>query len=102
MDKVEVRTKEIEVNLEKKEYINYAYNVEITYWGKAALARVLNESEEKELVDLAPSRVLLIRKEKIEKTVNIDEIIFYIKSMYSIIMKSQGLLLMIFQPKSLL
>ena len=48
MDKVEVRTKEIEVNLEKKEYINYAYNVEITYWGKAALARVLNESEEKE------------------------------------------------------
>ena len=45
--------------------------------------RVLNEREEKELVDLAPPRVLLIRKEKIEKTVNIDEIIFYLKSMYS-------------------
>ena len=27
--------------------------------------------------------ILLIRKEKIEKTVNIDEIIFYLKSMYS-------------------
>ena len=46
---------------------------------KAALVRVLNESEEKELVDLAPSRVLLIRKEKIEKTVNIDVIIFYLQ-----------------------
>ena len=30
MDKVEVRTKETEANLEKMEYINYAYNVEIT------------------------------------------------------------------------
>ena len=32
MDEVEVRTKEIEVNPEKMEYINYAYNEEITYW----------------------------------------------------------------------
>ena len=47
------------------------------------MARVLNESEEKELIDLAPSRVLLIRKEKSEKTVNIDEIIVYLKSTYS-------------------
>ena len=65
------------------EYINYAYSEEITYWKKAALARVLNDSEEKELADLVPLRVLLIRKEKIEKTVNIDEIIFCLKSMYS-------------------
>ena len=35
------------------------------------------------MVDLAPSRVLLIRKEKSEKAVNIDEIIFYLKSIYS-------------------
>ena len=83
MDEVEVRTKEIEVNPEKMEYINYTYNEEITYWQKAALARALNESEEKELVDLESSRVWLIRKEKIEKTVNIDKIIFYLKSMYS-------------------
>ena len=81
MDEVEVTTKKIkmDVNQKKMEYINYAYNEEITYWKKAALARVLNESEEKDLVDLAPSRVLLIRKAKIEKTVNIDEIIFYLK-----------------------
>ena len=103
MDEAGVRTKKIEVEVDQKkmEYINYAYNEEMTYWKKLALAKVLNESEERELLDLAPSRVLLIRKEKIEKTVNIDEIIFYIKSMYPIIMKSQGLLLITFQPKSL-
>ena len=39
-------------------YINYVYNKEIKYWNKAALTRVLNESDKKELVDLAPSRVL--------------------------------------------
>ena len=55
------------------------------------MARVLNEGKEKELVDLAPSRVLLIHKEKSEKTVDIDEIMLYLK----------GLLLMIFQPKRL-
>ena len=82
MDKAEVRTR-IEIDQENMEYINFAYNEEITYCKKAALDRVLNEREEKELVDLAPPRVLLIRKEKIEKTVNIDEIIFYLKSMYS-------------------
>ena len=52
MDEAEVRTKkiEIEVNQEKITYINYAYNKEITYLKKATLARVLNESEEKELI----------------------------------------------------
>ena len=78
MDEVEVKTKKIEteVNQEKIDYINYVYNKAITYWKKAALERVLNESEEKELLDLAPSRILLICKEKSEKKVNIDEIIF--------------------------
>ena len=47
------------------------------------MTKVLNETEEKELVDSGPQSFLLIRKEKIEKTVNIDEIIFYWKSMYS-------------------
>ena len=110
MDKAEVRTR-IEIDQENMEYINFAYNEEITYCKKAALDRVLNEREEKELVDLAPPRVLLIRKEKIEKTVNIDEIIFYLKYIlfylfYSKcirhIMKSQEVLLMIFKPTSLL
>ena len=91
MDEVEVKTKKIEteVNQGKMDYINYAYNEEIIYWKEAALARVLNESEEKELIDLAPSRVLLIRKEKSENN-------FLLK-----MKKSQGLLLMVLQPKSL-
>ena len=82
MDETEVRTRKIEMDQEKMEYMNFAYNEEITYWKKAALDRVLNEREEKELVDLAPPKVLLIRKEKIENIVNIDEIIFYLESMY--------------------
>ena len=82
MDETEVRTRKIEMDQEKMEYMNFAYDEEITYWKKAALDRVLNEREEKELVDLAPPKVLLIRKEKIEKIVNIDEIIFYLESMY--------------------
>ena len=83
MDEAEVRTRKIEMDQERMEYIDLAYNEETTYWKRAALTRVLNEKEEKELADLAPSRVLLIRKEKIEKTVNIDEMIFYLKSMFS-------------------
>ena len=82
MDETEVRTRKIEMDQEKIEYMNFAYNEEIIYWKKAALDRILNEREEKELVDLAPPKVLLIRKEKIEKIVNIDEIIFYLESMY--------------------
>ena len=47
------------------------------------MEKVLSESEEKELADLAPSRVLLIHEEKNEQTVNIGAIIFYLKSIYS-------------------
>ena len=45
--------------------------------------KVSYEREEKELVDLAPQTVLLIRKEKTEKRRNTKEIMFYIQSMYS-------------------
>ena len=60
MNEVGVRAKKIEIegNQEEMNYINYVYNKEIKYWNKAALTRVLNESDKKELVDLAPSRVL--------------------------------------------
>ena len=38
MDEVEVRTKktEMEINQKMMEYINYAYNEEITYWEKSS------------------------------------------------------------------
>ena len=49
MDETEVKTKKIETKLNKKkiDYINYAYNEKIICWKKAALERVLNDSEEK-------------------------------------------------------
>ena len=47
MDKAEVRTRKIEIDQENMEYINFAYNEEITYWEKAASDRVLSEWEEK-------------------------------------------------------
>ena len=56
MDEAEVRTRKIEIDQEKMEYINSDYNEEIAYRKKATLARVLNESVEKELVDLAPAK----------------------------------------------
>ena len=78
------------MNQEKTEYITYPYNEERTSWKKS-------ERKKKESVGLAPSRALLICKEKIEKTANIDEIIFYLKSIcIQHIMRSQGPLLMIF------
>ena len=82
MDETEVRTRNR--NRSRKDGVyKFCLQWRDNILEKAALDRVLNEREEKELVDLAPPRVLLIRKEKIEKTVNIDEIIFYLKSMYS-------------------
>ena len=40
--------------------------------------------KKKKMIDLAPSRISLIRKAKSAKTENTDEIIFYLKSKYSI------------------
>ena len=60
--------------------MNDAYEKELRHWKKAALQSVSNKSETKELIDLAPSRVILVLKIKNEKRVNIDEIIFYLKS----------------------
>ena len=37
--KSKLKTKKIEVNQEKIDYINYVYNKEIAYWKKAALER---------------------------------------------------------------
>ena len=54
MDEVRTKQTEIEVNQEKIDYINYAYSEEVTNWKKAAWERISAESEEKELVDLAP------------------------------------------------
>ena len=38
---------EIQVNQEKIDYINYAYNKKITYWKKVTLEKVSTENEKK-------------------------------------------------------
>ena len=77
----------IEVNLsqEKISFINDAYQRELQYWKRAALEQNLSENEAKELLDLALSRDILIRKAEIKNAnkMNIYEMIFYLKSQYS-------------------
>ena len=80
MDEVRRNKIEVEIHQEKVDFVNDAYEKELQYWKRAALESVSTKSEAKELIDLAPSRVILVRKVKNEKMVNIDETIFYLKS----------------------
>ena len=72
MDETEVRTRKIKIDQEKMKYINFAYNEETTCPEKSSFGQGFRGERRK-----------IICKEKIEKTVNTDEIIFYLKSMYS-------------------
>ena len=67
---------EVEWSQEKIDFINDAYQKKLQHWKKTDLESVSTENEAKELIDLAPSRVSVIRKVKNAKVVNIDEIIF--------------------------
>ena len=49
---------------------------------KGGFRECFTENEAKELIELAPSRVILVRKVKNEKIVNVDQIIFSLKSQY--------------------
>ena len=64
---------EIDLSQEKIDFINDAYQKESQHWKKVALESVSTENEAKELIDLAPSRVCLIRKVKNAKMVNSEE-----------------------------
>ena len=82
MDEVRRNKIEVEIHQEKVDFVNDAFEKELQYWKRAALESVSNKNEAKELIDLAPSRVILVRKVKNEKMVNIDETIFHLKSQY--------------------
>ena len=73
---------EVEIHQEKVDFINDAYKKGLRYWKRAALESVSTENEARELNELAPRRVILVRKVKNQKVVNIEEIIFYLKSQY--------------------
>ena len=47
-----------------------------------ALESVSTKNEARELIELAPRKVILVRKAKNQKFVNIEEIIFHLKSKY--------------------
>ena len=83
MDEVRARDRiEVEIHQEKVDFINDAYEKELRYWKRAALESVSTKNEAKELIELAPARVIWVQKVKNEKIVNIDEIIFYLKFQY--------------------
>ena len=82
MDEVRENRIELEIHQEKVDFVNDAYEKELRYWKRATLESVSTENEARELIELAPRRVILVRKAKSEKVINIDEIIFYFKSQY--------------------
>ena len=82
MDEVRESRIEVEIYQEKVDFITDAYQKELWHWERAALESVSTDNEAKELIELALPRVILVRKVKNDKIVNIDEIIFYLKSQY--------------------
>ena len=81
MDEVRARNRiEVEIHQEKVDFINDAYEKELRYWKRAALESVSTKNEARELIELAPRRVILVRKVKNQKVVNIEEI-FFIQSL---------------------
>ena len=66
INKIEV----VDLSQEKIDFLNYAYQKELQHWKKVALESVSTENKPKELIDLALSRVCLIRKVKNAMTLN--------------------------------
>ena len=75
--KIEV---EVEVHQDKVDFINDAYEKGLEYWKRVALESVSTENEAREMTELAPRKVILVRKAKNQKVVKIEEIIFHLKS----------------------
>ena len=70
----EVREIKIEVNLhqDKVDFINDVYEKGLQYWKRAPLESVSTENEARELIESAPRKVILVRKAKNQKFVNIE------------------------------
>ena len=73
--RVEVRETKIEVDLleDKVDFINYAYEKGLQYWKRAALESVSTENEARELIELAPRKVILVSKAKNQKFDNVED-----------------------------
>ena len=73
---------EVELHQEKVDFINDVYEKGLKYWKKVALNSVSTKNETRELIELAPKKVVLVRKAKNQKLINIEEMICYLKSQY--------------------
>ena len=71
MDEVRESRIEVELHQEKVDFINDASEKGLEYWERAALGSVSTENEATELTELAPRKVILVRKAKNRKFVNI-------------------------------
>ena len=61
MDEVRARDRiEVEIHQEKVDFINDAYEKKLWYWKRAALESVSTKNEAKELIELAPARVIWV------------------------------------------
>ena len=58
---------EVDLDKEKVDFINYAYEKSLQYWKSAALKGVSTENEARELIELAPRKVILVSKSKESK-----------------------------------
>ena len=67
---------EVELHQEKIDFINDAYEKGLRYWKRAALESALTENEDRKLIELAPRKVILVRKAKNQKLVNIVNSVF--------------------------
>ena len=80
MDEVRESRIEVELHQEKVDFTNNAYEKGLRYWQREGLESVSTENEAREFSELAPRGVILVRKVKNQKVVNIEEIIFHLKS----------------------
>ena len=64
------------------DFINDAYEIGLEYWKRADLESVSTENEARELIELAPRKVILVCKAKNQKFINVEQLIFHLKSQY--------------------
>ena len=70
-----------QIYIKKVRFYNYAYEKSLHYW-KTAAWKNLTQNEARELIQLAPRKVILVSKAKNQKFDSIEEIVFYLKSQY--------------------
>ena len=90
---------EVELNQEKINFKNDSYEKGLQYWKRVESENV-STGNERELIELAPKKVILACKEKNQKLVNTEEMIFYLKSRYLEHNENKTIIANIFEAKN--